>query len=236
MEARTSLNKALEAVEKEKEEQNAIVSEEDIEEEEERELEEEAPQDKKTQIDKKPKIKTEAIIPEEDNDDIDDEDYIPKVKEPKLSSKLQQKQPPQASYIMKLFDRSVNLAKFEEDTPLYPLCRAWMKNQPRAVSSIKSEKSNEADIQTAEEGDVVEMPKVRIRKSKTSSTRTEVKINKKDFDKHIDSETWTKVKLLEFHRSRWMEEKLKQLKISRSFEEKFFAANLELLETLMKEE
>ncbi|KAK9716931.1 LIN37 [Popillia japonica] len=35
------------------------------------------------------------------------------------------------TYVMKLFDRSVDLARFEEDTPLYPICRAWMANQPR---------------------------------------------------------------------------------------------------------
>ena len=37
----------------------------------------------------------------------------------KNSKELLDKQ--QQSYIMKLFDRSVNLAKFEEGTPLYPL-------------------------------------------------------------------------------------------------------------------
>ena len=31
---------------------------------------------------------------------------------------------------MKLFDRSVDLAQFDEDSPLYPICRAWMRNQP----------------------------------------------------------------------------------------------------------
>ena len=31
---------------------------------------------------------------------------------------------------MKLFDRSVDLAQFDEETPLYPICRAWMRNQP----------------------------------------------------------------------------------------------------------
>ncbi|XP_025832322.1 protein lin-37 homolog [Agrilus planipennis] len=36
-----------------------------------------------------------------------------------------------STYVMKLFDRSVDLARFEEDTPLYPICRAWMANQPR---------------------------------------------------------------------------------------------------------
>ncbi|KAL3272379.1 hypothetical protein HHI36_013856 [Cryptolaemus montrouzieri] len=40
------------------------------------------------------------------------------------------------TYVMKLFDRSVDLAQFEEDTPLYPICRAWMKNQPRNPQGI----------------------------------------------------------------------------------------------------
>jgi hypothetical protein len=31
---------------------------------------------------------------------------------------------------MKLFDRSLDLAQFPENTPLYPVCRAWMRNQP----------------------------------------------------------------------------------------------------------
>lgn len=31
---------------------------------------------------------------------------------------------------MKLFDRSVDLAQFDEDSPLYPICRAWIRNQP----------------------------------------------------------------------------------------------------------
>ncbi|XP_022916342.1 protein lin-37 homolog [Onthophagus taurus] len=35
------------------------------------------------------------------------------------------------TYVMKLFDRSVDLARFQEDTPLYPICRAWMANQPK---------------------------------------------------------------------------------------------------------
>ncbi|XP_059497333.1 protein lin-37 homolog isoform X2 [Stegostoma tigrinum] len=34
------------------------------------------------------------------------------------------------AYTMKLFDRSVDLAQFNENTPLYPICRAWMRNNP----------------------------------------------------------------------------------------------------------
>ncbi|XP_058465393.1 protein lin-37 homolog [Malaya genurostris] len=36
-----------------------------------------------------------------------------------------------SSFIMKLFDRSVDLARFEPESSLYPVCRAWMRNQPR---------------------------------------------------------------------------------------------------------
>lgn len=39
----------------------------------------------------------------------------------------------QASYIMKLFDRSVNLAKFTEETALFPLCRELRLNACREL-------------------------------------------------------------------------------------------------------
>lgn len=38
----------------------------------------------------------------------------------------------QQTFIMKLFDRSVDLAKYKENTSLYPICRAWMINEPRS--------------------------------------------------------------------------------------------------------
>lgn len=41
------------------------------------------------------------------------------------------------SFIMKLFDRSVDLAKYNENSALYPICRAWMLNQPRSNKLIK---------------------------------------------------------------------------------------------------
>ncbi|CAL9705943.1 unnamed protein product [Knipowitschia caucasica] len=36
----------------------------------------------------------------------------------------------QNAYIIKLFDRSVDLAQFNSETPLYPICRSWMRNNP----------------------------------------------------------------------------------------------------------
>lgn len=38
------------------------------------------------------------------------------------------------SFVMKLFDRSLDLSKYTEQTSLYPICRAWMANQPRNPS------------------------------------------------------------------------------------------------------
>lgn len=35
------------------------------------------------------------------------------------------------SFVMKLFDRTLDLSKYTEQTALYPICRAWMANQPR---------------------------------------------------------------------------------------------------------
>ncbi|XP_069803580.1 protein lin-37 homolog isoform X2 [Dendropsophus ebraccatus] len=34
------------------------------------------------------------------------------------------------TFVIRLFDRSVDLAQFSEDTPLYPVCRAWLRNSP----------------------------------------------------------------------------------------------------------
>ncbi|XP_035735511.1 protein lin-37 homolog isoform X2 [Vespa mandarinia] len=50
------------------------------------------------------------------------------------------------TYVMKLFDRSVDLAQFQEDTPLYPICRAWMANQPRNPNLIPKVRSPSPEI------------------------------------------------------------------------------------------
>lgn len=50
------------------------------------------------------------------------------------------------TYVMKLFDRSVDLAQFDESSPLYPICRAWMKNQPHNRGVSSGEKSLGLDL------------------------------------------------------------------------------------------
>lgn len=53
-------------------------------------------------------------------------------------------QPPtmHQTYVMKLYDRSLDLARFKEDDPLYIICRDWCKNNPRA-KRIKPEPPEE---------------------------------------------------------------------------------------------
>ncbi|KPP65617.1 hypothetical protein Z043_115954 [Scleropages formosus] len=55
----------------------------------------------------------------------------------------------QNAYIIKLFDRSVDLAQFNTSTPLYPICRAWMRNNPsvreRAASPTPSHNMGEEE-------------------------------------------------------------------------------------------
>ncbi|KAK8743896.1 hypothetical protein OTU49_000900 [Cherax quadricarinatus] len=47
------------------------------------------------------------------------------------------------TFVMRMFDRSVDLAQFDETSPLYPICRAWMINQPHNSSlNVKQEPSS----------------------------------------------------------------------------------------------
>lgn len=79
------------------------------------------------------------------------------------------------------------------------------------------------------------MPKVRVRKtSQTSKTSKESKLDKAAFDKTIETEKWTKEKLLSSNILRWQEIRQAQIENSRNFEEKHFSANLELLMSLQK--
>lgn len=59
-------------------------------------------------------------------------------------------QPKANTFVIRLFDRSVDLAQFSEDTPLYPVCRAWLRNAPGA--KVPERPSTPTP---SEEGDVV---------------------------------------------------------------------------------
>ncbi|ELV09375.1 Protein lin-37 like protein [Tupaia chinensis] len=56
------------------------------------------------------------------------------------------------TYVIKLFDRSVDLAQFSENTPLYPICRAWMRNSPSVREHERSPGSPLPPLPEDEEG------------------------------------------------------------------------------------
>ncbi|XP_029432027.1 protein lin-37 homolog isoform X2 [Rhinatrema bivittatum] len=56
------------------------------------------------------------------------------------------------TYIIKLFDRSVDLAQFSESTPLYPICRAWMRNNPSVRERGRSPSPSLPPVPEDEEG------------------------------------------------------------------------------------
>ena len=47
------------------------------------------------------------------------------------------------SYTIKLFDRSVDLAQFDTNIPLYVMARAWMLNKPYSRYYLGTEKAEE---------------------------------------------------------------------------------------------
>ncbi|TNN02435.1 protein lin-37 homolog [Takifugu flavidus] len=70
----------------------------------------------------------------------------------------------QNSYIIKLYDRSVDLAQFNTNTPLYPICRAWMRNNPSVreqasyPSPTHSMEEELTDIINGKDQDVYRLP------------------------------------------------------------------------------
>jgi len=49
------------------------------------------------------------------------------------------------AFVMKLFDRGVDLAQFHDGSPLYPICRAWIQNKPHAFRVKRETEKTEED-------------------------------------------------------------------------------------------
>jgi len=66
------------------------------------------------------------------------------------------------TFVMKLFDRSVDLAQFGGSThyPLYPVCRAWMKNEPSNTSQAPRTRTPTPEPQSdeGEDEEVYKLP------------------------------------------------------------------------------
>ncbi|CAG9103257.1 unnamed protein product [Plutella xylostella] len=102
------------------------------------------------------------------------------------------------TYVLKLFDRSVDLSQFKEDTPLYPICRAWIKNQPKANYHVTSKhESPKAETQLPPpQGPLV--PRVPpLLPEQVASSKDNINLD------YLPSEAPSLEHLLSGHRGRW---------------------------------
>lgn len=62
------------------------------------------------------------------------------------------------SYVLKLFDRYVNLAKFEDDTSVYKMLHDWMKNKPSSFDEHSNSFSEMKQKDSADDQFVYSLP------------------------------------------------------------------------------
>ncbi|CAC5403505.1 LIN37 [Mytilus coruscus] len=151
-------------------------------------------------------------------------------------------------YIMKLFDRSVDLAQFDEDSPLYPICRSWLKNRPYDRDTMDKDKSSspEHDSHSDEEIDgipnVYKMPKpIKAEPDDTRDYRIPEPLPNTDAPLDINADADTAPppeQLLLGHMSRWKEVRIRWREAGFQNESRFAdSMNLirEIFENQMKE-
>jgi hypothetical protein len=137
------------------------------------------------------------------------------------------------SYIMKLFDRSVNLAKFDETTPLYAIIRDWLKNAPR--QKITNDSSATTEHQEYKEGDLASMPKVVLKSDIPRFERVVPQPDKKALDDlDLDNPEITREELLKQNKRKWSKIRTDWCDHSKKFREENFQENIKLIESLKK--
>ncbi|XP_043282608.1 protein lin-37 homolog [Venturia canescens] len=152
------------------------------------------------------------------------------------------------TYVMKLFDRSVDLAQFKEDTPLYPICRAWIANQPRnpnlvpKVRSASPEIVNEENFEnllnatSGEIRDIHLLPPPLQPEEAFPRNRVPSPISQGKEDLNLDYEGQilkTRETLLEDHRTHWSAVKKKWHQQSHKNEQRFAQSGC-ILSTIFK--
>ncbi|XP_066137603.1 protein lin-37 homolog [Euwallacea fornicatus] len=132
------------------------------------------------------------------------------------------------TYVMKLYDRSVDLAKFEEETPLYPLCRAWMENQPKNPQKIIKRRTSSPEPENSwDESEVIDVRRLPP-PSKAFETRIPSPLPEQleqsknninlDYEECPPTEKNT---LIRNHLQRWVKVKKKWIEASAKNEERF---------------
>ncbi|XP_053658764.1 protein lin-37 homolog [Anopheles marshallii] len=148
-------------------------------------------------------------------------------------------------YIINLFNRGIDVARFRENSPLYPMCRAWVKNNPRqkieeTISAsatkprvaIKREHNPDIVSQLAngELHEIKEMPR-----PATTSMEPFLVIKPQpadDFD--IDKSSQSKDEILSEHLVNWKKLRESNITHRKQYEQARFGTSFKLLEALKK--
>lgn len=120
--------------------------------------------------------------------------------------------PTASTCMLKLFDRSVDLAQFNDNTPLYGLCRAWVKNPIGESKNLDGENSDEPQSDSMNVDENVELiyalpePEPSKRDLRIPKSVKKPTTSTKEIDKAINSMKNEKLeKLLEMNKKRWKE-------------------------------
>uniref|UniRef100_A0A182W0K8 Protein lin-37 homolog n=1 Tax=Anopheles minimus TaxID=112268 RepID=A0A182W0K8_9DIPT len=147
-------------------------------------------------------------------------------------------------YIINLFNRGIDVARFRENSPLYPMCRAWVKNNPRekleetvvspAKPRIAIKREHNPDIVNqlinGEVQEIKEMPRPATTNMEPFLVVKRQPID--DFD--IDESSKSKKDLLAEHKAHWKKVRESSIAHRKLYEEVRYGTSFKVLEALKK--
>ncbi|XP_050071103.1 protein lin-37 homolog [Anopheles maculipalpis] len=184
-------------------------------------------------------LKTVTKSSDDDSTSFDDSDEDSQMKRKRIEPPVV-RQP----YIITLFNRGIDLARFPDNSPLYPMCRAWVKNKPRekveeltvptTKPRIAIKREHNPDIVSqftnGELQEITEMPRPKNTDLKPFLSMKPEPVG--DFD--IDTSSKDKDDLLADHLVRWKKVHESTVEHRRKYEQARFGTSFKLLEALKK--
>ncbi|CAI6365468.1 unnamed protein product [Macrosiphum euphorbiae] len=169
-------------------------------------------------------------------DDVTDNDVLV-VEENDTNKRVkiyESKQEVKDSLVLKLRDRSIDLASFTNNSAMYSICRAWIKNDPLSARQVKSKKSEhlERSLKIDNESSTIEdyvykLPPPKSRPEDETDAIYRIPINlpkdvvtKMDIKNNI-KEVPTVSELLNEHRKRWVCIRQQWIKFSNENESRY---------------
>uniref|UniRef100_A0A182T8M3 Uncharacterized protein n=1 Tax=Anopheles maculatus TaxID=74869 RepID=A0A182T8M3_9DIPT len=184
-------------------------------------------------------LKTVTKSSDDESTSFDDSDEDLQVKRKRVEAPANH-QP----YIITLFNRGIDVARFRDNSALYPMCRAWVKNNPREKvdeSSVPSTKPRIAvkrehnpdivnQFMNGELQEITEMPRPERTDLKPFLSMKPQPVG--DFE--VDKSSKDKDDLLADHLVHWKKVRESSIAHRKQYEQARFGTSFKLLEALKK--